>query len=533
MDSNPIRLAAKLLAGGLAFAACGETQGAPSSGRVGGGAGAGKAVNVVLVVIDTLRADAVFDPAGTYDTPSLDRLAKEGIAFEHAFSAAPMTLPSHMSLFSSRPVLETGVLTNGQDVRTDLPLLAEWLAGHGYDTRAVLSLGTMGARDEARSPGRGFQSYDCDYWNLSLAEKTFERLRESLAKRDGGKPLFLFAHFADPHEPYEAHGTETHTVSVTRNGELLVQLQAADLQQWRQTVELGPGRTVFEFVADEQPMKFLVRTFDCLEKGRRATVLWEVGKEMRGVRRARAVVDRGEGPSAECDLRIWVNDVANERIRRKRYALEVAYADRYVGELLKELERLGLYQDSLVLFTSDHGEGLGEHGNFGHVQNLSDGLLRVPLIIKLPAGDARRAALAASAQRLVSHLDVVPTLLEVLGLPPLPGQRGASLFTPHESVHVAQTSKPEAKRNLLAFRDERFKMVYLPDEQRFELYDVLEDPGELHDVFAERQGERADWPARLRDAYGRTLRVSGSEGGTEQAERDAMLRALGYGGDEE
>jgi hypothetical protein len=527
-------LAALLLAGGLALAACGETELAPRPGQAGGGAPAAKPVNVVLVVIDTLRADAVFDPAGTYDTPSLDRLAREGIAFERAFAAAPMTLPSHMSLFSSRPVLETGVLTNRQDVRTDLPLLAEWLAGHGYDTRAVLSLGTLGALDDVRSPGRGFHSYDCNYWSISLADKTFERLRESLAQRDARKPLFLFAHFADPHEPYDAHGTETHTVSVTRDGEPLVRLQAAYMQVWRQTVELGPGRTVFEFVTDEQATEFWVRNFDCFEKGQRATVVWEVGKEMQDVTQARAVIDRGERPSAECDLVLWVNDVpANRRLARKRYALDVAHADRYVGELLEELERLGLYEDSLVLFTSDHGEGLGEHGNFGHVQNLSDGLLRVPLILKLPAGDPRRAALEASAQRLVSHIDVVPTLLDVLGLPPLPGQRGASLFTPHETVHVAQTSKPEAKRNQLAFRDERYKMVYFPDEQRFELYDVREDPGELHDVFAERQGERAAWPARLRDAYERSQRIFASEGETDQAERDAMLRALGYGGDEE
>lgn len=121
-------------------------------------------------------------------------------------------------------------------------------------------------------------------------------------------------------------------------------------------------------------------------------------------------------------------------------------------------------------------------------------------------------------------------MLEVTGLPPLPGQRGTSLFTPHEAVHVAQTSRPESHQNQLAFRDERFKMVYFPDEERFELYDVVADPGELHDVFAQRKDERAAWPEQLRGLYrNQELPADDAEN---REERDQMLRALGYGGGE-
>jgi arylsulfatase A-like enzyme len=231
-----------------------------------------------------------------------------------------------------------------------------------------------------------------------------------------------------------------------------------------------------------------------------------------------------------------VNDYPrNDHLRRRRYALEVAHADRYVGELLSELERLGLYRQSVVVFTSDHGEGLGQHGGFGHVENLSDALIRVPLIVKLPEGDARRAALASATERIASHVDVVPTLLELAGLPPLPGQRGISLLEPHDTIHIAQTSRPEAKENQLAFRDERFKMVYFPDDERFELYDVVVDPGELRDVFAERGHERADWPERLRSLYASARRGETGEAGeaSDPEERDRMLRALGYAGDGE
>src|SRR5262245_55369853 len=87
--------------------------------------------NIVLILIDTLRADAVLDPQGAYDTPNIDRLGSEGLVFTRAFASAPMTLPSHTSLFSSRPPLETGVLNNQQVVPEDLPVLAQWLEEHG------------------------------------------------------------------------------------------------------------------------------------------------------------------------------------------------------------------------------------------------------------------------------------------------------------------------------------------------------------------------------------------------------------------
>lgn len=508
----------------LALGACGRSGdgGAASEPRPG----VPLRTSLVLIVVDTLRADAVFDPEERYETPHLDRLAREGVPFARAFSAAPMTLPAHMSLFSSRPVHETGVLTNGQDVPVDLPLLAEWLAEHGYDTRAVLSMATLGVLNGTRSPARGFAVYEMGPEELDPAESTFARLRASLAARDPARPLFLFAHFSDPHEPYEAHGTRERRVELTMAGAPVAELLASDMQVWRGDVTLGPGRTEFLLRPRERGLRFVVRSFECLEDGRRLEVerpdRWKPAKE------ARIAVERGDRPSASCELRVWVADVPSWAENRRRYALEVAHADRYVGELLAELERLGLYRDTLVVFTSDHGESLGEHGHFGHVENLSDGLIRVPLIVKLPAGDPREPALRAAAAGLVSHIDLVPTVLEALGLPPLPGQRGRSLFAPHPAVHVAQTSRPEARRTQLAFRDERFKMVYFPDEERFELYDLVADPGELCDVFAARQGERPSWPALLREAH-QGMRAPASDlPEAERARREELLKALGY-----
>ncbi|MSR63173.1 MAG: hypothetical protein EXS08_12085 [Planctomycetes bacterium] len=537
----PSRRTLSALLAGLLGAACGESGKAPPNPLVAVPPPApapapAPTVNVILILVDTLRADALLDPEHKYDTPNLDRLAQEGVPFPRVFSAAPMTLPSHMSLFSSRPVLETKVFNNGQNVPTSLPLLADWLSGHGYHSRAVLSLGTLNPLDAQESPSRGFASYDYNYWDISLAEKTEERLLASLAQRDTAKPLFLFAHFSDPHEPYEAHGTELRHVQLRLDGEPLAELRSSDMEQWTQTVQLTEGRNVFEFQSPEKgAAKFRVRRFECRENGQALPLVWEEAKEMSPVASARVVVDRGARAPGACEVRAWINDVpATNDVRRTRYALEVAYVDRYIGELLAELERLGLYQDSLVLFTSDHGEALGEHKFFGHVEYLTDELIHVPLIVKLPRGDARKPALVAAAGKVVSHIDLVPTVLEVVGLPPLPGQRGQSLFTPHDTLHIAQTSRPEATRrgNQLAFRDERFKLIYYADEERFELYDLEQDPLELTDVFAERKGERAAWPEQLFKLYQHSQERTGLGNGDDREEREKMLRALGYGGEE-
>jgi arylsulfatase A-like enzyme len=107
------------------------------------------------------------------------------------------------------------------------------------------------------------------------------------------------------------------------------------------------------------------------------------------------------------------------------------------------------------------------------------------------------------------------------------------LLTAHESVHIAQTHKPEAKKNQIALRDAEFKLIYFPDEQRFELYDLAADPREQHDVYATHSGRRPDWPEKLVALYEVAL-VPAAEGTEGQGQMDPdMLRALGYGGGEE
>ena len=112
--------------------------------------------NVLLVVVDTLRADAL----GRGITPNMDALAQDGVLFEQAFAHAPMTLPAHASLFSSLLPSESLVLTNGQAVERELPLLGNHLAARGYEALAAVSLATLWPVVAGCGVDRGFHLYD-------------------------------------------------------------------------------------------------------------------------------------------------------------------------------------------------------------------------------------------------------------------------------------------------------------------------------------------------------------------------------------
>lgn len=484
--------------------------------------------NVILILVDTLRADAVLDPKGLFDTPNLDRLGAEGLVFQSVFAHAPMTLPSHSSLFSSRPPLVHGVKNNWQDVPDDLPLLAEWMEDHGYQTRAVISLGTLNPPPKQAGLSRGFQAYDIDYWSIGRAEDTATRLEKALQERSR-KPLFLFAHFADPHEPYNAHGDMEKWADMKVDGVQHRRVKTSVMSQIEEEIDLGPGEHEIAMTADHL---FRIRSFDAYVGDEPIEVTWvdsEVMKRQKEHHLKVTVPASDEHPRVR--LRYWVNDVPHGKSKALRYSQEVNYVDQGIGRFLDDLRAAGLYDDSLILFTSDHGETLGERGPnggfYGHVEYLTDEEIHVPFLVKLPAGDPRGPLLARSLDRQVSHVDVTPTVLDLVGLPPLPGQTGTSLLSPHTSTHIAETYRPEAKKSQIALRDEHYKMIYDIDEDSFVMYDLTSDPGETTDVFAAAERERPDWAARLQ--------VLGSGGtltpGEEDSARRAELEKLGYGGD--
>jgi arylsulfatase A-like enzyme/Tfp pilus assembly protein PilF len=178
----------------------------------GSRAGSWKGDNVLFITVDTLRADRLPAYGGKgLETPTVDALAARGVLFERCVTAAPLTLPSHTTIFSGTLPIHHGVRDNGAfTVPAELPLLAELFHARGYATAAFVSAFVLDSRWKLN---RGFDSYfdqfDTRQQNLlsigdieRRAGDTVDAALAWLERRDRAKPFFLWIHLFDPHAPY-------------------------------------------------------------------------------------------------------------------------------------------------------------------------------------------------------------------------------------------------------------------------------------------------------------------------------------------
>jgi choline-sulfatase len=227
----------------------------------------------------------------------------------------------------------------------------------------------------------------------------------------------------------------------------------------------------------------------------------------------------------------------------QRYDAQTHYADRELARLFGALEERGLTRDSLWIVTSDHGEGLGSHGYHLHGRFLYEHQLRVPLVLYSPEErfPSRRVA------RVVRHVDLLPTVAELVGLPladpgyPLSGRSLVSLMEGDDAdfapvyAFAQRRPKDEQRRSfedgdVYSLRDQRYKYIYR-SEGPSAFYDLLEDPGERRNQIDAPSPNRDRLRAALDEGY--TARFhSPVRPGAAPAELDAAtleeLRALGY-----
>jgi arylsulfatase A-like enzyme len=182
---------------------------------------------------------------------------------------------------------------------------------------------------------------------------------------------------------------------------------------------------------------------------------------------------------------------------RDLYDGEVAFTDFHVGRVLDALDAAGLSPRTVVVLTGDHGEAFGEHGVYFHGKEIWDEIVRVPLLIRVPGGVARRIG------RRVSQVDLEPTILELAGLPSDADARGQSLVPeifgsdlPERAILIDQPRNPyyEPKRGYI---EGGMKLHHLFDSNTYRLYDLDHDPQELHDLAPEDPVKLK----RLRHAY--------------------------------
>ena len=275
--------------------------------------------NVLLITIDTLRADRVGCYGADVKTPAIDSLCRDGIVFERAIAQVPLTWPSHAAILTGTYPFHNGVQDfTGQVLPPNFRTVAQAMKTGGYATSAVVSAFVL---DRTWGLARGFDHYDDAFAGASFLEKDIglveRRAKDSvdralawLAKRPPSKPFFLWLHLFDPHSPY----------------------------------------------APPEPFR--------------------------------------------------------SQYKDRAYEGEVAYADSQLQRLFAWLKRNRLYDGTVVILLSDHGESLGEHGEKEHGFFVYNSTVHVPLVVK-PAG-AR-----ASKRRVglpVETIDVAPTILVAAGV---------------------------------------------------------------------------------------------------------------------
>lgn len=495
--------------------AAGCERGATTSEQARAGA------NLLVIVVDTLRADHL----GCYGyeratSPNLDQLASNSFHFLHGQSAAPWTAPALLSLMTSLYPETHGVREFPEPGRMSekVETLAEVVGDSGYATAAFTEGGyakgefglDQGFDSYPGNPG-DVESHVSNVLHPSRLRRNIDRALEWL-QSNSHQPFLLFFHTYEPHEPYRAPEAFIQKFRPSYN-------EAQEHAQLRRTIEAfrATGK-----LTQEQARLLLCHRFHCALAGLPPIQNGATVKEAS----LAAGVDPQQ-PAADPEVRQFILDL---------YDAEVAYTDSELPRLWQALETAGVDDRTVVAVVSDHGEGLGDRGRIGHGRVLHDELLRMAFLLRIPWLPLRSDPIGA----VVRSVDLMPTLLESVGLPAPAQCQGFSLLpllfdgaAPQVAFSHA-LSTPRKRDTLHSVCSERWRLVLdLRQPQRPALYDRQADPRELLDRAAGHPNEVARLTLQWEDQRRRNLELAQSLGGPTRSgpldastERD--LRALGY-----
>ena len=400
-------------------------------------------LNIILFTIDTLRADHL--ECYGYDkvkSPQINRLANEGILFEHNIVQAPLTLPSHSSILTGTYPLHHGIRDNGGFYLDENHLtLAESLKNKGYATGAFVAAFVL---DSRWGLDQGFDYYydnfDLTKYKTVSLDSVQRRGDEVLAEvykwveNQSQQKFFAWIHLYDPHTPYDPP---------------------------------EPYKTEY--------------------KGSHFGL----------------------------------------------YDGEIAYVDQLMGEFRDFMEKKNLFDKTLIIFTGDHGESLGEHKESAHGFFIYDSDIRVPLIIRFPEG--KYAGHVVSNQ--VNSIDIMPTVLHLLDEEMPESVQGKSLLSliledeaQDERSAYSETYWPRYHygwSELKSLRKGRYKFIDAPQP---ELYDILEDPGEVNNLVNKKASLGHEMKRELEALIDRYSAEGIEDAGPKKIDNDSLvkLQALGY-----
>jgi len=437
--------------------------------------------NIVFITIDALRADHLGCYGSDRDlTPSLDSFAQEATRYDAAYVSSPWTLTSFASIFTQSTPAECGMKALGAE-------LHDW-----YTDSATLPEGIPLLPEQLRDAG---YTTAAELTNYFLA-----------ANRGWDRGFDHFRNEADP----ELQNFRTRAETVTRNA-----------LSWLRLNRREPFFLWVHYIDPHTPYDSPDTPAELKERYRQA---WPTQRQF--------WYDRARGfpESSKARYREYC---------RALYAEEVRYADRWTGKFLEGSREAADFDNCLVVISSDHGEELFDHEEFEHGHTLCEEVLRVPLLIKWPAGE--------QADRLVSQnvgvIGLARTLLDAAEVPPDEGQQSLALPRREGGAEMEIYSEGllwGVERTSLITGD--YKVIYHPfrkaRQQRFEVYDRRRDRAEQHDLSHTEEAaevrerlveltEAAEAAARRWQASGQhdSGRLDLSEEGRRQ------LKALGYVGE--
>lgn len=435
--------------------------------------------NIILIITDQQRYDTINALGFPYmDTPNLDRLVNEGVSFDNCFITAPSCAPSRASLFTGYYPHVTGVLKNADLWRHSW---VESLADSGYHCVNIGKMHTfpfetpLGFHERyvVENKDRYLEGrYYFDEWDKALRarghvkqQRELYRQRDDYQERMGAfewelpedlqsdmfvgnfaswwletypqtEPLFLQIGFPGPHPPYDPTPEYAEPY-----------LERDDL----------PLPEVTQDELDNQPQPF------------------------RQLREHNFRIDH--------DSVVHLDQPTRDQLHRLRayYLANVTMIDEKIGEILNTLDQQGYLENSVVLFTSDHGDCLGDHG---HIQKwtMYDIINRVPLIVWSPG----RFQPAQRQGGLCQLMDIGATILDLAGITPPDTMQAESLLPALQGDNwqgrevVFAEHPPDGIYEgpyMTMIRDHRWKLVHFLDSDEGQLFDLENDPQEVHNLW--------------------------------------------------
>jgi arylsulfatase A-like enzyme len=459
--------------------------------------------NIIFIVMDSVRADHLSLYGYERDTcPNLRSFAEEATLFRRAYATSDQTLPSHASMFTGLYASRHGAHFDppdfplGRPLSNDVETLAEVLSAKGYLTMAVVA--NWGHLSPAFNLSQGFQYYDCRRGAPFLKASSGYYLRTLIYE--------IFKSLA-PRSAFD-----------------LICQRAADInQQVYRFIDRGTNshRPFFLFInyMDAHLPYLPPPPFDMLYPGKNDSfTTHDYWREFNDVIQLKRGLSENE----------YQNLVS-------QYDGAIAYLDFEIQQVLERIKKSHVYQNSLIIITSDHGEAFGEKNLMYHGLAAYQDLIYVPLIIKYP-GPAKRK----ESNQLVSCVDFMPTILDVLGFKPPETIQGQSLLaTENESGRVVfAESYPSSDVLRLHPRFHRIQSAMFSGTMKIikstdgtlELYNLADDPNEDVNIF-EPNGQSHQLEEKLEN-WLKTVR--GVSGPSPKLDRGTVekLRSLGYVGED-